>query len=431
MKVAVLNNGYIRESAMDENIMSKMDKYGIERADSLEESDYLIYITCAGVGDTIKKNLQELQFLDYYSKEKDFKIIIVGCLVINHGYLFDRFKDNDNIKIINNKEWVIPVINYINDMNKRNTFKEKLLNRTCHLDRVNVGIQFMMQEGCTNKCTFCKVHYLDHELSSVPYELALNYLTDLIRKKGTKQIALNGDNLTLYGLDLYGKKRLHEFIHDLSRVEGLEMISLNELVIGDMYKELLDEIITNPKVVSVGLQLETASNRLLKLMNRNYSIEEYDYYARKIIESGKYVDTIIMSGFPTETIEDMEYTINYIKDRRIITYGICEYSDFKYIPSSKLEQFSKREKRKHTNYLVDAKFKINYDIFLEEMPKQTKLIYKEGVNGIHFISNAIPGITTISYSDRFDDLKPGDIINEAPKRLVKNNKYTKKMTYKI
>ena len=227
------------------------------------------------------------------------------------------------------------------------------------------------------------------------------------------------------------KKRLHEFIRDLSQVEGLEMIRLNELVIGDMYKELLDEIITNPKVVSAGLQLETASNRLLKLMNRNYTIEEYDYYAKKIIESGKYIDTILMSGFPTETIEDMDYTINYIKDRRIITYGICEYSDFKYIPSSKLEQFSKREKRKHTNYLVDAKLKINYDIFLEEMPKQTKLIYKDRNNFIHFMSNAIPVITTISYSDRFDGLKPGDIINEAPKRLVKNNKYTKKTTYKI
>lgn len=206
MKVAVLNNGCIKEECMHDNIMDKMKKNGIERASSLDESDYLIYITCAGVGDTIIKELKEIQFFDYYSKEKDFKVILVGCLVINHGYLFDRFKDSDNIKIINDKEWVIPTINYINDMNKRNTFREKLLNRTRHLDMTDVGIQFMMQEGCHNKCTFCKVHYIDQNFSSLPYELALKYLTDLIRTKGTKVIALGGDNLTLYGLDLYGKK---------------------------------------------------------------------------------------------------------------------------------------------------------------------------------------------------------------------------------
>ena len=203
---------------------------------------------------------------------------------------------------------------------------------------------------------------MNHELCSFPFELALEHLTKLIHK-GTKKIALSGSNITLYGLDLYGKKRLHEFIHRLSKVDGLEWLNINELVPGDMYEELIDEIISNPKVICTSLQLETASDRLLKLMNRNYNLEKYDYYAKKIIDNGKYIDTILMSGFPTETMEDMDITLKYLKDRNIVTEGICEYSDFKHISSSKFEQYTKSEKRIHTRYLVNGKKIIYYNIF--------------------------------------------------------------------
>ena len=391
----------------------------------------MLYITCAGVGETIQDVINELYILDMYSKEHNLKIIVVGCLLINHEYLFERFKSNPNIKFINKRDWIIPTINYLKDMNKRTTWKEKMLNRTYFLDEDKVEIQFMMQQGCSNKCSFCKVNYNSHELKSLPFELALDYLKDSVINKGTKIICLDGDNLTLYGVDLYGKQRLHEFIHELSLIEGLELIYVNELVAGNMYDELLDEIITNPKVVSVSMQLETASDRLLKLMNRNYTLERYDGYAKKIIDSGKYIDTILMSGFPTETKEDMDKTLKYLYDRSILIEGICEYSDFEYIPSSKLEQFQFLEKRRHTRYLVNGKIVINHSIALQNMHRQNRLIYLGKTKGNHYFNSDIPLYRTISNSKRFDNLKPGDIINETPKRLVKKCSANKKSAYKI
>ena len=430
MKLAIINNGCVKEDAMEYNFLNKMKENNIERANSLEESDYVLYITCGGVGEVVRKCVKDIYALEYYAREHNTKVIAVGCLINNHINLFDEIIDSPNVLFLQGKEWIIPVINYIKDMNKRNTYKEKLLNRTLCFDKYGTTVQFMLQEGCSNKCTFCKVHYMNHKLCSFPFELALEHLTKLIHK-GTKKIALSGDNITLYGLDLYGKKRLHEFIHRLSKVDGLEWLNVNELVPGDMYKELIDEIISNPKVICTSLQLETASDRLLKLMNRNYNLEKYDYYAKKIIDNGKYIDTILMSGFPTETTEDMDITLKYLKDRNIVTQGICEYSDFKHIPSSKFEQYTKSEKRIHTRYLVNGKRIINYNIFKNNRINQTKLIYKDTYDGVHYFYGTIPDIITVSYSNRFNNITPGTIINEVPQTLVKRNKHTKTVTYKL
>ena len=431
MKVAVLKRGCIKEEAMVGNLESKLKEYNISRTTDLDDTDCLIYMTCAGTGDVIEKTINELDYLAYHYNKHDIQVIVVGCLVTNHEYLFEKFKNSPRIKVINKREWIIPTINYLNDMNKRTTALEKLKNRTLYIAKGNVNLQFFMQEGCINQCSFCKVHYNSkNKLKSLPFDLSLDYLRKLVQN-GTKIIHLDGENLTLYGLDLNEKQRLHEFIRELSKTEGLEAITVNELHAGNMYDELFNELLINPKVVSVSFQLETASDRLLKLMHRGYSLDKYDFYVRKLIEAGKYVDTILMSGFPTETMEDLDTTIKYLNDRRIITHGVCEYVDFRYIPSSKLEQLSAKEKKLHTRYLLKAIRENNYNIFKEEMPNQTKLIYTGEIEGTHFFANNIPCITTISQSDEFNGLEKGTIITRPPKKIIKWRKETRKPVYKI
>ena len=430
MKVGIINNGCVKEKCMQRNLLAKLEENNIEKADNLENTDYLIYITCGGTGDAIEKELKDIKTLNYYSQFNNIKIIVVGCLLIDHTYLFEDLAKNPSFKLITNKEWVIPTINYINDMKKRNTLKDKLLNRTYYFDSNGIAIQFLLQKGCNNKCTFCKVHYMNNGPSSFPFELALEHLTNMI-KRGTKIISLGGENLTQYGIDLYNKKRIHEFIHELSKVEGLEMINVLELVPGDMYPELLDEIINNPKVVSTSFQIETASDRLLKLMNRNYNLEQYDYYAKIIREHNKSITTLLIGGFPTETEEDMNCTLNYLMDRKIIVAGVCPYSDFEYIPSHKLEQLTKSEIRKHTYHFVKAIREINKRIYLEELLKQNKHIYFESVNNQHYFYPSIPTIITTSNSNIYENLNPGDIITSTPKRLVKRDKMGKEFFYKL
>ena len=246
-------------------------------------------------------------------------------------------------------------------------------------------------------------------------------------KMGTKSITLSGENLALYGIDLYKKPMLHKFIHDLSETPGLMYLTINEIPAQNMYPELLQELINNKHVVNVGIQLETGDDRLLGLMNRGYTIDEFDAIITPLKKAGKYVNTVIMGGFPTETYEDMDRTIAYLKDKGIATEYICKYSDFGLLPSHNLPQLSKREKIRHCIYLRKAIREINHDC-LEEMIDDTTnaIVYGKKYNKIYLKS------FHHGYSLRKDhqDLEIGDIVTTPARRLVQEKKRQMRYEYK-
>lgn len=429
-KLALLGNGCIREEALELNFLKAMECAKIERATKLEEADYVLYITCAGVGDTIEQCITEIETLLYYKNEQKphLKIIITGCLTKIPG-LFKEINQEEGIKVVTNKDWIIPVLNYINDENKRNTYQTKLQNRTRYMFTNPTYIQFFLETGCINHCSFCKTNYLSCKVESVPFDIALNYLKTMI-KNGTKHIALSGDNLCIYGIDLYKKPVLHLFIRELSKEPGLVALHINEITPQNIYPELLEELRNNPKVISVSMQIESASNNILKLMNRNYTLEEYDYYVRYLKETNTQIDTVLMTGFPTETIEDLDKTFTYLQERQILSFGICQYVDFEYIPSSKLEQLPKREKIRHTAYLKQKIFNNNYQILTNYIPnmKDATLVGKMDGNFILKANNNT--IVGVSKSKEYESLPLGTILEKTPKKLVRKSNFNHEMIYK-
>lgn len=427
MKVALLSHGCVRERAIETNFLELLESNpNIEDPNNLLDADYIIYVTCAGVGETIKECLGEIKSINEY-KRKDTNLIIVGCLtnVID----IEKMEGLSNTKIIKNKDWIIPVNNYINELNNKNSIKTKLTNRTKKFFGKNTSIQFFLEDGCSNRCTFCKTNYNNSKVVSMPYDETLNYLKNMI-KSGTRIITLSGENTTLYGMDLYGEQLLHHLIHDLTKEEDLWKLDIGELTIKNMYKELEDELVNNPKIRTVDIQLETASDRLLKMMGRGHTLEEYDYYVKRLIESGKNIDTLLMSAFPTETYEDLNITIDYLKKRGIFTNGICEYVDFEFIPSSKYEQLPKREKRRHTKYLVSEIRKINTEIQSKKVGSVDKMIYVGNLEGYYIFENDTE-CPILSKSSRFKDLEEGTLVEEKIKRFVYKNSFNGENAFKI
>lgn len=424
MKVLVYNKGCVREDIMTQNLRHKLELLGLEKTYSVREADVIIYITCAGLGDTIAECIKEIGLFNML-KKSDTKIILAGCLT-NIPAIMDFYYENEDIKIVKNPDFLVPILNIINDENKRNTLTTRLENRTRGFFNNNTNVQFFLCNGCLNNCTFCKTNYMDEPLTSIPFEIALNHLKNLI-KNGTKKITLSGENLTLYGIDLYGYPRLHEFIHELSKTPGLMQITVNEIAAQNMYPELLQELKTNSKVISVSIQIETASNSQLQLMNRAHTLEEYDAIAKPLIDAGKFVKTILMSGFPCETYEDLDTTINYLNDRGIYTEIICKYSDFPLLPSHEFEQLSKREKNEHTRYLRNAIKQVNHDILTQKMENTVPAIYygKEG-NRI-YLGNFHVGY---SIKKEHQDLELGSVVTTPAKRLVYNDLDHKSYVYR-
>lgn len=214
MKIDIFLNGCIREYPLVAKLINSIQEDEmLNFTDNLKEADYIVYITCGGVEDTIIKCLNELYDVNRLKKD-GATLIIVGCLTRMNDIL-RNFHDDRAIKIIQNKDWIVPLYNYIYGMNQRNSYKTRLENRTRYMYNNNASIQFFIEDGCSNRCTFCKTNYNNSKVESVPYDMLLSYLRKLIHK-GTRCITLGGDNSTLYGIDLYNKPMLHQLIHDLS-----------------------------------------------------------------------------------------------------------------------------------------------------------------------------------------------------------------------
>lgn len=415
MDVFILNDGCVREDALTQNLKARLKNENHSITMDYKNADILVYTTCAGTGYSIDECIKISYCLQHF-KKKASPLIITGCL---SGLIkeLDFVQNRNDIKIIENKDFVVPVTNYINEQNKRTTRKLSLEHATRKICNEDIFIQFMLEDGCTNKCSFCKTHYYPKKVESINYQDALNYLKEKIRN-GTRIISLSGDNLTLYGIDFYKKPVLHNFIHELSEEEELKYIIINEITAQNMYPELLEELARNKKVVQVSLQLESASDKILKFMNRGHNLEKYDYIVRKLQEQGKIIDTILMTGFPTETESDLEKTINYIKERKIYVEGISSYEDFYAIPSHELEQLSNSKKRRHLMTVSEAIQKSNYEVLESIMDSPFTM---ESVVIGHNDKRVYLANSMTHYSIKKDlySLPLGTIVKEQPKRIIK------------
>lgn len=418
MKILAYNNGCVREEIITKHLRERIVEEGHEKCYSAMDADVIIYVTCAGVKKSIVESLKDISAF-MLLKKKDAKLIITGCLT-RIDFFFDELKKEENVYVVKNIDFVVPIFNIINNENKRNTTKTKLDNRTRFSYDSNVSIQFMLCNGCINKCSFCKENYLNTKVTSIPYDIAFNYLKSLV-ETGTRAITLSGENLTLYGIDLYGKPVLHKFIHDLCALPGLMFLTINEVTVQNMYLELLNELISQEKIGEVGIQIETVSDPLLKLMNRNHDFEKLDYVITSLTNAGKLINTVLMSGFPTETVDDMNLTINYLKDKHIYTELLCEYCDFECIPSGKLPQFKAREKRKHTMYLRKAIIDINKDALLHNIDKTKVSIVAQKTDKKVFLRSFFFGYTI---KKEYQDANIGDIV-ELPANNVVHLKRSK------
>lgn len=419
MNVVIYNQGCIRESAMAQNLKEDLKNKGNSIVSDLREADAIVYISCAGTGDSIEKCFRDLDFF-LALKKKETKFILTGCLANKNN--FWNYLYRKDFKLIENPDFVIPIENYLFEETKRNSYKSILRNRTLRVANNNVSVQFLIEEGCINHCSFCKYNYLKRYVKSVPYSIALDYLKELI-ENGTKCITLSGENTTLYGLDLEGKPLLHQFIHDLSLIEKLERIYLGEITSQNLYPELLAEIIKNPKIYRVDMQLEMAPNRLLGLMKRNHKLEEYAYYIKKIQESGKFISTVLMCSFPTETYEDLDFTIDFIKKNHILVEAVLRYRDCDYIPSHYLERLSYNESRRHATYLKKQIALVNKELMTQFIPFLQDSIVIGKTDQIVCFDNVINGY---SFRKGYQDCNLGDTIVDKPQCLVRTqeNNYT-------
>ncbi|RTZ60011.1 MAG: tRNA (N(6)-L-threonylcarbamoyladenosine(37)-C(2))-methylthiotransferase MtaB, partial [Gammaproteobacteria bacterium] len=195
-----------------------------------------------------------------------------------------------------------------------------------------------VQEGCNSFCTFCVIPFARGKVRSVPKEKVIEAVKKLA-DQGYKEIVLTGTQLSQYGWDLKDGTNLLRLLEELIKIEGIEYFRLSSMSVSEIDKDLLELITSSPKIAPhFHLSLQSGSNRILKLMKRGYTAEEFEEKVTQIVERRPItaIGTDVIVGFPTEGEKEFEETLEFVKRLPFAYMHIFPYSDRPFTKASKL-----------------------------------------------------------------------------------------------
>jgi threonylcarbamoyladenosine tRNA methylthiotransferase MtaB len=338
MKFSVINLGCRSNYFDGELLAQKLIEKGYARTQ--EQADIYIINTCTVTSEADRSSRQFI----YRVKRENPKAIVVatGCYAQTNPQALAKLKDVDLVVGNSHKDRLVEILeDYLQDRGERvfvdNIFKDsqvKNFDLVVFFERVRPFLK--VQEGCNNFCTFCVIPYARGKLRSVPMEKVLEQVRGLA-ERDFKEIVLTGTQLTQYGWDL--NTNLYQLLLELLRIKDIELFRLSSLYPSEIDQRLLDILIQEERIAPhFHLSLQSGSNRILKLMERDYTVEDYTKLVETIVQRRPIsaIGTDIIVGFPTETEEDFEKTYKLVQNLPFTYLHVFSYSDRPYTKANKM-----------------------------------------------------------------------------------------------
>ena len=356
-----------------------------EITNKAKEADIIIVNTCGFIEKAKQESIDTILEMAKYKENSNCKLLIAtGCLIQRYGNeLKDLIPEIDIMLGVNDYEKIDNLISDFIQNNKKSleinysdeniNEGERILTTASHTAYIRIA------EGCNNFCTYCIIPKIRGKFRSRNMESILEEAKQL-NNKGVKEIILVAQDTTMYGTDIYGEKKLHILLKELSKIEGVEWIRVLYCYPEEIYDELIDEIAENNKVVKyLDLPIQHISSRILKLMGRKVNKEDIISIIttlRKRIEN-IILRTSLIVGFPSETEEEFKELQEFLAEYKIDKVGVFKYSQEEDTPAARMENQIDEEiktKREHELMVVQKEIssKINglkisniYDILVE------------------------------------------------------------------
>lgn len=356
-----------------------------------KDADVIIVNTCGFIEKAKQESINTiLEMAEYKTKHKCKLLIATGCLTQRYGKdltelmpeidimlgVNDYAKINQAIMSFINEDKKAIEVNY-SDTNINEG--ERIL--TTHKSTAYIRIA----EGCNNFCTYCAIPKIRGKFRSRKIE---NILTEAktLADSGVKELILIAQDTTNYGIDIYGQKKLHDLISELSKIEGIKWIRVMYCYPEAIEEDLLKEISQNSKVCNyMDLPIQHISNSILKRMGRKTTREDI---INKIALIRKYMPDVILRtslivGFPGETEDDFNQLKDFIKEIKLDKVGVFTYSQEEGTPAALMDnQVDEEVKVKREQELMLLQKEISESINKDKIEKNYEVLIEGTYDGM-------------------------------------------------
>ena len=348
-----------------EKLSGMLKRQGYTRTEVREDASIIIFNTCC-----VRENAENKVFgnLGMLKKQKeknpDLIIAICGCMMQQKGMADDVLKRFPYVDIIFGTHNSYKFPEYLNRVKTEGVQIKEIFDKETEIvegvpiDRLsNIKAFVTIMYGCNNFCTYCVVPYVrGRERSRKPEDIE-NEIRELVAK-GYKEVTLLGQNVNSYGKGLEEEITFAQLLRRINEIEGLERIRFMTSHPKDLTLDVVYAIRDCDKICEqIHLPVQSGSDRILKVMNRHYTKEQYLKLAKEIRKEIPDVtfSTDIIVGFPGETEEDFNETLELVKEVQYDAAFTFIYSRRNHTPADKMEnQIPDDVKHERFNRLVEV-----------------------------------------------------------------------------
>jgi ribosomal protein S12 methylthiotransferase len=378
-KINVITLGCSKNTYDSEVLMGQLRGNNLDvehEANSMGKNDIVVINTCGFIDNAKQESIDTiLQYSQLKDEGKIGKVIVTGCL--SERYKPELESEITNVDAYFGTNDLQQILHTLGANYKHELIGERLLTTPSHF------AYFKIAEGCNRPCSFCAIPLMRGKHVSRDMNELVNEAR-ILAANGTKEIILIAQDLTYYGLDIYGKRNLDELLRRLSDVKGIEWIRLQYAYPSGFPMEILDAMNERENICKyLDMPLQHITDNMLKSMRRGITKQKTIDIVNEIRAKVPNIAmrTTLICGYPGETEQDFEEMYNWVEATRFDRLGCFTYSHEEKTHAHQLiDDVPEETKQQRVDAIMELQQGISFDINQEKVNNTYKVLIdrKEG-----------------------------------------------------
>ena len=423
LKIALESLGCSKNLVDAEIMMGILNKKGYKLTGDFEEADVILVNTCGFIESAKQESIDTIIGFANLKETGNLKLLIVtGCLAQRYS---DELKQEipkiDAIVGTGSYQNIDEILEGLQKEKQIVSLKDIEVVYNEDLPRYVSTPEYMaylkISEGCDKHCTYCIIPKLRGKQKSRKIEDIVAEAKSLA-ENGVKELVVIAQDSTMYGSDIYGEARLPQLLEELAKIEGLKWIRIMYSYPESITKELVDVIRRHDNICSYfDMPIQHASNKILKLMNRQTTKEELLEKVNMIRSAipNATLRTTLITGFPGEDEKDFEELVEFVKEVKFDKLGVFPYSREEGTAADKLPNHLEQEvKEQRRDIIMMIQQEISEEINKNKVGNTYEVLIEEQIENNVYVGRTqfdAEEIDSIVYVKSHTELEPGDFVN--------------------
>jgi ribosomal protein S12 methylthiotransferase len=354
----------------------KANNFDVEHDSEKDESNIVIINTCGFIDNAKQESIDTiLRYADAKKEGSIDKLYVTGCL--SERYKPELEKEIPLVDSYFGTRELPKLLKTLKADYKSELVGERILTTPSHYAYMKIA------EGCDRPCSFCAIPLMRGKHDSKPIE-SIVAEAKALAKNGTKELLLIAQDLTYYGIDIYGKRQLAELLHHLSDVDGIEWIRLHYAYPSGFPMEVLDVMNQKSNICNyLDMPLQHITDKMLKSMRRGITKQKTIDIVNQIRDKVPNITlrTTLIAGYPGETEGDFNEMYNWVEQTKFDRLGIFTYSHEENTHAFKLNDDVPEEvKMQRAQDIMELQQNISFDLNQEKVGKTLKVLFDKKEN---------------------------------------------------